>query len=496
MIKGCFAFQLLSAGECAVESTSMLQSVAVGAVKAHDHVAREGHTQRLAEASKKLESTYSALLQKVVKHGKSDPTAKHAGELEWETDVSNNIFNAVIEQLDELEAELEGEKNQNQQLIDAAQAAMAQVNTARGTAFDRVATGVIARAAAVDTKRGAHSTCRGQEDTAITTARTSCTAFTDAENGLSRGEMSHAKWWLDADLEEGVTPDQGTKEAIQLAAGTCVTNEGLMDDKCAECDVAQRAFGAAFCSYEQEVGTTCNTHDTNWATADGDYDTEIERVGLMETSQKQVLLSVQKVRCFIEKLQKAGDEQLTETDLTDCTDAGVRFDASKLSTTPKTKPTKDECWNLATAEEGYANVPGEQAWDDAELTTFRNTANLADKIEEPLACTVHEWRVSNGQNGEIAPVAEKVCSPTEGDNAVCSSASVEFQFEADWVDYNACFALAQAQPECRRESGAINGRDGKCNCLRKNRVCEPLQVGGDAQYATIACAVPLDYGQN
>jgi len=280
-----------------------------------------------------------------------------------------------------------------------------------------------------------------------------------------------------------------------------------MEEKCPVCDTKQREFGAAACSYFAEVDELCNTYSTQYDTDSESFDDEMERVDSLESSQKEVLKSVQKIRCYIAVLEKAEESQLTQEDINNC--VNIDHNLAKLDTTTPDKPDKEPCSELFTIAAVAANEETQKleqteirplktdnkdtraAWKEHEFGTDGNKllskSNLEDKIEEPLSCTVHTSR----KESDVTGAPDKPCTIKSDANGACKKVH-EFQLDLEWTTAEDCFTAVKAESECKQEGGAISARDAKCNCLRKTQVCEK-DTTVDVAFYNIECAVDPNY---
>jgi len=277
--------------------------------------------------------------------------------------------------------------------------------------------------------REAHSQCRGEENTAITTMETNCNDFQSQNGGNSCSD--NQDWYArynNGNNDENVPAVDGMVDlsVVVAKAETCKNNIATMTGKGDDCDTAQTAFKTAYCHYHDKLKEICDAY----LGADGSYQTHLNfledtktNVRGLESEQKIIFRMVHRVLCFVNKLRAAEDNGSntratlpTQADIDECVNEDYTNEANDALTIEyqdtEVSPHVDHvpievCWNanrgstvdanlwnpkLSAAGSGtFSNndltsnnyLPGQDNWYDDE---YDATMKSHDKLNANAAC--------------------------------------------------------------------------------------------------------------
>lgn len=262
--------------------------------------------QKMAQmqvTAKKMESEYRALLEAAVRREPNTGTP-------WVP----NMTDIITEQFNVLKTELIEEKDENQRLVDAANAAVATCNEVM---VNRTRDSVDPLAAANSAARTKHKTCRALETTQVPDRDVQCVPPTYQGTPVCEADQD---WYNNGAVEawsgDSFSASTDLNAAI-VQAGKCVDYR----EHGKQCDRDQVNFETAFCLYSQELRETCSVHHSCYNQAIADRSVTVENVGELESAQKMVWKALQKIFCYMDKLKNAGltGQNPTSQDITDCT---------------------------------------------------------------------------------------------------------------------------------------------------------------------------------
>lgn len=301
-----------------------------------------------------LEKTYRQLLENVIANPNDQQYAPNSTAMQ--------IANA---QFTFLENDLLTQKGENQELIDHANEQVKKCNSNATSFFDAPDTGINALLGKANKARTVHTHCRVEETKKINTYTASKADF-DKQN--TDGCTKEQDWWASTDT------GKGSFQALVVAGKTAHDDKNEKEAQEAQCDKDQSSFEEAFCKYATLLDATC-AHFTTCYEAKKESREDIEiTVRELETSQKLVWKMVQKIQCYISKIEKAITETPTPEDLKQCTDMIPTAGDLDITYTPMDPP-------MTCDTNPAANKPGSAGWLTQEFSadTFDNLISSAEK---------------------------------------------------------------------------------------------------------------------
>lgn len=308
-------------------------------------------------------------------------------------------FGRLQDQFDNLLRQLAEEKNTNQNLVLAENAKVTQCNTDRDTAYSANPGGVDVRLATQQGARRSHNACRASENTHIETRKDKCENFVN-QKFCEYVDNTHA---ADSDAQHQVfaTDDEGDLLSKLMNTITHATEckDALADEKVksGECDTQQAEFELRFCEYDQVLTDTCDTLDACYLRTTTDRGVVVDAVKELETNQKVVYKMIQKVKCYVDKMQSKF-KTLTNADLSECESRSI--DASSLTIDYPKADVKAPCDKSLLAN----GAPGDETWaiaeynatlhhlhdgGDASTGYHGHGAGIISKIEAITDCATH-----------------------------------------------------------------------------------------------------------
>lgn len=307
-----------------------------------------------------LEAEYRQLLQNAINRGKNPndqayvPNQDHLSEAE-------KLFGF-------LKNDLQTQRDENQELIDHANQQVAKCNDNANSFFDAPDTGINALKKKQQDARTTHSDCRGVEETKIEKYRVSKEDF-DSQN--SAGCVQEQDWWADTGN------DAGSFNALVAAGVEAHTDKNNKEAQEAQCDKDQQAFESAFCKYAALLDHTCGEYDTCYVAKTESRNDIGGTVVELETSQKLVWKMIQKIECYIDKLQNAPNQMPTDADMRFC--VNMVPNAGDLNITYTEAPGRITC-DTSPAQ----HKPGSAGFEAQEYST-EPMATLIDGSKAPCA---------------------------------------------------------------------------------------------------------------
>lgn len=321
-------------------------------------------TQRMRQSSQAMEDQYVALLSNIVKSGSwTDPATGNP----WVPKA--DILSPVVGVINDMDGELVTQKDANNQImkdhVDSIASINANMKSSLTSHFNN-------EGVAMQNARTAHNTCRGQENTAITTMETNCKTFKDEqkcpnEHGLEQD-------WYAAIREGGGsgTGPSGSLQDIVDKAVVCKGNIGATSAKATECDGLQDDHKAAMCAYVSEVTSTCSAHHSSWTNALSGYNQATQSITKLESEQKTILRMLGRIRCYMELLFRGskGMSMPEQSDINACQSTPI--EDSKLDITYGTPEPEAPCLDSYLLNgELVDKVPGDGAWYSKEYGSTR-----------------------------------------------------------------------------------------------------------------------------
>lgn len=351
--------------------------------------------------TQRMEAEYKAMAVAIINKEVDPRTGNPYTEMH-----DDKVFSTVRSQFELIEDQLKQEKATNQGLINQANHQVALCNKVRNDTFtvgsDNVPS-VETLKSAVDAKRLAHSQCRGSENIKINERKDSCGRFVGQALCKAHEEAGYKYFTSGNDTSnslqhQGVDPNLHTDyvnvpDAILNAVrtGRECRDELKEENKTAyECDQAQDEFELAFCLYGERVISACRNLDQCYK----DKTDERAQVGRailgLQTEQKIVFRMIQKVKCYVDKIENnfktLKDEMIKACEVEDyvaVADGNLTLDY----TVPENK--EDCLWN--TGDVLLPNgLPGDtDHWSKAEYAA--NNLNFSSVAE-------HDGKTYNGTN--------------------------------------------------------------------------------------------------
>lgn len=319
-------------------------------------------TQRMRQNSQAMEDQYVALLTNIVKSGSwTDPATGNP----WVP--KSDILSPVVGVIQDMDDQLVDQKNQNNKILSDHVASIATINANMKSSLT---SHFNAEGVAMQNARTAHNTCRGEENTAITTMETNCKTFKDEQK--CPNEHGQEQDWYAA-IREGGGPKTGASGSLQDIvdkAVVCKGNIGATAYKATECDGLQEDHKARMCEYVAEVTSTCSTHHSSYTNALAGYNQATSSITTLETEQKTILRMLGRIRCYMELLFRGskGLSMPVQSDIDACAATGI--DDSKLDITYGTPEQEAECLQSTLLNgELVDKVPGDGAWYNKEYGT-------------------------------------------------------------------------------------------------------------------------------
>lgn len=286
-----------------------------------------------------LEKTYRGLLENLIKNPNDKAYVPNT-----------SYMDAARQQFTFLKNDLETQRDENQELIDHANRQVALCNEAAYNWFNAPDTGINALKAKADAQATVHSQCRVVEQEKIDTFDASKADF-DSQN--SAGCTNEQDWWA-----SDATGD-GTFSALVAAGVQTKADKAAKELQEAQCDKEQHDYEEAFCKYALLLDEKCEVHTTCYAAKKESREDIQPTVEELETSQKLVWKMVQKVECYIGKIELAAERNPTAADLEECTNLIPTAGQLDVTYTPPDAP-------MVCDTSPAANKPGSQGWLDQE----------------------------------------------------------------------------------------------------------------------------------
>lgn len=390
MVRSSF---LLVGYATAGELGSLMQSAHSDLASAESVSLRLNRLNELQLTTKRMEAEYKAMAKAIISKQIDPETGRP-----YEAPNAVN-FGLLQDQFDNLLRQLAEEKNTNQNLVLAENAKVTQCNTDRDTAYNADPGGVNVRLATQQGARRAHNACRASENTHIETRQDKCDNFV-SQKFCEYVDDTHA---ANSDNQHTIfaTDDEGDLLAKLMTTITHATEckNALASEKTksGECDAAQVEFELRFCEYDQVLTDTCQVLDACYLRTTTDRQAVVDGVKELETNQKVVYKMIQKVKCYVDKMQSKF-KTLTNADLAAC--ESMSIDASSLNINYPDADQKAPCDKSLLAN----GAPGDESWAIAEYNaTLHHLHNGGDassgyhgfgagvisKIEAITDCATH-----------------------------------------------------------------------------------------------------------
>lgn len=325
----------------------------------------------MQQSTREMEDQYKAILNNVVTTGSwDDPKTGNP----W---VPNKaiILDPVLKVIEDMEGELVEQKDLNTNIMSSHTQAIEKCNTDRDAALHGP---VATLKGKMQSARGDHSDCRGQEDTAINTMEAQCSKFDKLD------KCGHEQNWFAA-LAEG---DQGTGtlDAVVKQAVSCKAGIAATSTKSGECDGKQDAFKESFCDYASDLQETCDNHHDCYTAQTGNWDAASSSVTQLEKEQKVIYRVMQRIRCYLDLLfgAEAGVKVPTQSDIDTCVSTNHEAKAdSDLTIDYGQKAPVGKCYDAdVVKDESVDNRPGSAEWSAAELDDM----STHNKLNANSAC--------------------------------------------------------------------------------------------------------------
>lgn len=318
------------------------------------------HTTRMQQTAQAMADQWKGFLMNVAKSGSwKDPATGNP----WIPD-KEDMLEPVKVVIEQMEDELDGQKDLNTWIMGNHTQAIEACATARNNALNNaVSTALNTMTAA----RSTHSTCRGTEETEIGDMEQKCQLF----EATNRCEGREQDWF--AAYDEGTTGADSLSDVVDKAVN-CKGAVDTLTTTADTCDANQKTFTAAWCDYHDVLESTCNTYNQCWEGRTGDWDQASASIQTLENEQKTIFRMLGRIRCYLDLLfQKAGDTAggvyglpvPTTDDIEGCQNV-ARIDDSTLNVTYGQKEAHSSC-------EGHPTVNGEKtgyAWPASTATAY------------------------------------------------------------------------------------------------------------------------------
>lgn len=368
---------LLSRG-MASESGVLMQSQAnnEGSLALAETSRGSVRVEKMKMNSKAMEEQYKALLQQVVDaRSLQDPAT-------GKPYLPNKGFLDIVEQQFALmRAELVREKELNIEALNEDHAQVRACNSARAADFPNI----LSLQGTMQTDRGAHSSCRGVEDTQIGTMETDCTTFDAIQDKCDiQNEGVNQDWY--AQFHES---DDNPLKTIVGAATACHQGVETVKVQAKNCDDAQDDFKAAYCAYANELQSVCRVHNECYARETKALADETAQVKILERDGKAIYRTIEKIKCYVDALLAAQVGSMpTQSTVNGCN--GKVIDDSSLTITYEDPEPQDKCGGGISpphqdlggdARDTSASAtyrPGKGNWYDAEMVGLTDHDKLND----------------------------------------------------------------------------------------------------------------------
>lgn len=352
MVRSSF---LLVGYATAGEQGSLMQSAHSDLASAESVSLRLNRLNELQLTTKRMEAEYKAMAKAII-NKQVDPATGRPYEAPRNVD-----FGLLQDQFDNLLRQLAEEKNTNQNLVLAENAKVTQCNTDRDTAYSADPGGVNVRLATQQGARRSHNACRASENTHIETRKDKCEGFVN-QAFCQYVDDTHA---ADSDTQHQIFATDGQGDLLDKLMNTITTatecKDALANEKVksGECDSSQAEFELRFCEYDQILTDTCDALDACYTRTTTDRGLVVDGVKELETNQKVVYKMIQKVKCYVDKMQSKF-KTLTNADLAAC--ESMSIDASSLNINYPDADPKAPCDKSLLAN----GAPGDESWAIAE----------------------------------------------------------------------------------------------------------------------------------
>jgi len=346
--------------------------------------------EKMRKTARELEHEYRSILEMMV----SKP------QLGNEYQPPTEMLSEVEEVFDVIAQQLDVEKDASQKEIEDANAAIKVCNDNKDHEYTKDG-GVNAKEAVSDSARDAHKACRGEENTLICAAKTSCDAFN------AQKKCGHEQNWY-AKLKDPSVP---TKETLLLqkviTQGTDCRNRLITEHaKARVCDTKQGEFENKFCTYANFLQDTSDAYDLCYGNENHTrYNVVEPAVKELERDGKLILKMVKKVKCYITTLKNVQytSELPMQKDIDACTNLEpvvTELDIDYITPEPKAildmsniehwPSNPDNGW--ADDEYGTGHFQDDCKSTSASPVPAFQAALHPQKLKEVVACTAMDAR--------------------------------------------------------------------------------------------------------
>lgn len=332
--------------------------------------------EKMKMNSKAMEEQYKSLLQQVVDaRSLQDPAT-------GKPYLPNKGFLDIVEQQFALmRAELVREKELNEEKLNEDHASIARCNSARSNAFPAI----LSLQGTMQTDRGAHSSCRGSEDTEIADMETKCTTFDAIQDKCDiQNEGVNQDWY--AQFHDN---DDNPLKTIVGAATACHQGVETIKVRAKNCDDAQDDFRASYCAYANELQSVCFTHKDCYLREKKALAQETAQVKVLERDGKAIYRTIEKIKCYVDALLAAQVGSMpTQSTVNGCN--GKVIDDSSLTIVYREPDEMDNCGGGSSAPHkdlggdardtsaSASYRPGKGNWYDAEMVGLTDHEKLND----------------------------------------------------------------------------------------------------------------------
>lgn len=339
------------------------------------HSGSGGRVQKMQQNTQAMEDQYKGLLQNIVNSGSMNDPATGKPWLP-----SADFFSIVAQQFTTLKNELEAEKTANEGILQDAHDAITKCNTDRANSFSKGG-GVVDLKGTMQTDRGEHSSCRGDEDNKIDDMESKCAAFDELAAKCDDNQDWYAQY---NDASVNVPGSENTLQEVVSKATACKGSVDVVTDVASTCDGKQDDFKAAYCAYEKDLSKVCKDHAACYKTQKANYEGSEKSVKALEIEQKTIWRMVGKVQCYLDALMNAKENSMpTQAEITHCSSTPI--DDSALTIVYTTVAAEDACMehpDLGGEHASANNRPGKDGWYDTEMTGLTKH----NKLNENSAC--------------------------------------------------------------------------------------------------------------
>lgn len=333
------------------------------------HTLSNSRTSSMQKNTQEMEDQYKAILMNIAKSGSwKDPATGNP----WVPD--SKFLDPVKGVIQDMEDELDGQKDLNTKIMDSHTKAIQKCNDDR----DALLAGRVTNFKnAMKSARTAHSSCRAKEDTVIASMEKECTSF----DSIQKCEHDYL-WYASLEVDDGVG-GAGSLTATISQAALCRQGIASTSARAKTCDGDQDAFQAAWCTYAANLTETCDKHDACFASGTDNWDLAETTILKLEKEQKTIFRMLGRIRCYLNLLFGASDKTTppSQDDINSCQATTVGDTA--LDVTYGAKAQKGVCYasDAVKDEDVKYSAPGGDEWYNKEFAGMGSHGKLQANTE-------------------------------------------------------------------------------------------------------------------